>query len=70
MTSTKAEANDVQDAANTPFVVVNILKDELSYKEDKLREWIIRPSRAMAGLRKPSRGGGRKKSLAEILNIV
>ena len=31
---------------------MNILKDELSYPDDKLCEWIIQPSRPMARLRK------------------
>ena len=53
--ATRAEIDDVQDPANTPFVVVNILKDELFYPDDKLREEIIQPSRPTAGLRKPRR---------------
>ena len=71
--ATKAEIDDVQDPANTPFVVVNILKDELFYPDDKLREQIIQPSRPTAGLRKPRRaktkdkatGGDLEKSMTD-----
>ena len=71
--ATKAETDGVQAAANTPSVVVDIIKDELSYKDDKLRERIIQPSRPMAGLRKPRRaktkgkvtGGDLENSMTE-----
>ena len=45
---------------NTPFAVKNILKDELNYTTDRLREPIIKPSKPMAALRK-SRSIKRKK---------
>ena len=62
MFTPKAEIDDVEDAANTPFVVVNILKDELFYPDDRLSEWIIPPVRPMAGLRKPPRDTKKKDS--------
>ena len=45
---------------NTPFAVKNILKDELNYTADRLREPIIKPSRSMALIRK-SRSIKRKR---------
>ena len=45
---------------NTPFAVKNILKDELNYTADKLREPIIKPPKPMALIRK-SRSIRRKK---------
>ena len=45
---------------NAPFAVKNILKDELNYTADRLREPIIKPSKPMAAIRK-SRSIKRKK---------
>ncbi len=60
VSATKAEADVVQDTANIPFTVKNILKDELHFTADRLREPIIKPSKPMAGVRKV-RGDNRNR---------
>ena len=59
---TKAEADDLQDSANTPFAVKNILKDELHFSADRLREPIIKPSKPMAGVRNVRCDNRKRKS--------
>ena len=70
MFAAKAETDNVQDTANAPFAVVNVLKDELFYTDDRLREEIIQPSRPMAGLRKTRSDKQKKKSVAATSKTV